>query len=388
MKIVECRAFHLRAPLEQPYKTTFGALTGRQAVFVLLTAEDGSTGVGETYINFPPWATFERLASYREAFFPAIAGREIADIPSCMSELWRRFYRAALQGGALGPTLQGLTALSTALWDLRAKIEGVPLRGLFSETPADDVRVYGSGINPPFPKNALREALDRGVTTFKLKLGFGGDEDRRNVRELKTLLGGGIRLAVDVNRSWSFDEAVSWMPYLRDEDIAWLEEPLAPAYQHRYPELLELSAVPVSAGENFLIPPGSDFSIEGEWGLSLNDSRLALNIVQPAVVKNCCFSDAVRFARHAETLGMDVYPHFLGSAPGMAASAQLAALTKAAHLEWDVNPNPLRTSCFTEPFVADNGVLRLPDAPGIGWDIRDEVLERWSVDRVLVRNCD
>ena len=186
---------------------------------------------------------------------------------------------------------------------------------------------------------------------------------RRNIAELKQILGDGVRLAVDVNRSWSFEQAVGWMNYLADNDIAWLEEPLDPVHQHRYSELVERATIPVSGGENFLIPPGTDFCTEKEWGLDLNETQLSLDILQPAIVKNCCFSDAVRLLNLAEELGKKIYPHFLGSAPGMAASAQLASLTKYPHLEWDINPNPMRTFCFTEPFRAKNGLSALKRRP-------------------------
>ncbi len=384
LKIIDARAYHLKAPLEITYKTTFGAMTHRQAVIIILKNEDGTAGIGETYINFPIWAPFGRLASYREAFFPAVVGEEIDDIPAFMQELWRKYFRASMQGNCMGDTMQALCAVSTALWDIRAKCEEKPLRNLFSADSARQVKIYGSGINPPFPVDAIKEGLEMGIDVFKLKLGFGDDIDRKNIQELKKILGSNARVAVDVNRSWSFDSTMAWMEYLGDNDIAWLEEPLDMPDQHRYPELLERAAVPISAGENFLIPPGTDFKREKEWGLSLNETDLALDIVQPAVVKNCCFSDAVRLLHFLEGKGKKVYPHFLGSAPGMAASAQLASLSKEPHLEWDINPNPLRTACFTEPFGGEDGFLKLSDAPGIGWELRGEILEEWAVGNVRV----
>ena len=382
MKIIEARAYHLKAPLETPYQTTFGAMTHRQAVIVALTGDGGETGIGETYINFPIWSPAGRMASYREAFLPEVSGADIDDIPSFMQALWRKYYRASLQGGALGPTMQAVTAISAALWDLRAKEAGKPLGRLFSENPADRVKLYGSGINPPFPRKALTEALDTGMDVFKLKLGYGDEIDRKNIEDLKILLGGGARLAVDVNRSWSFDRALHWMPYLADNDIAWLEEPLDPVAQHRYPELVERATVPVAAGENFLLPPGTDFGHENEWGLSLNESGLAPDIIQPALAKNCCFNDGVRLKELIEPGGKKIFPHFLGSAPGLAASAQFAALTADPHLEWDINPNPLRTSLFSEPFTMADGGLELSGNPGIGWEMKKDMLETWTADIV------
>jgi L-alanine-DL-glutamate epimerase-like enolase superfamily enzyme len=377
LKIHEAAVFHLKAPLEKPYRTTFGTMTHRQAVVIALTGEDGTVGIGESWINFPLWAPHERMAAFRYGYFPALVGREIADIPGFVRDLWNRNYRAGLQSATLGPTMQALCAVEAALWDIQARLRGLPLGNLFSAEPVRRVKMYGSGINPPFLEDAIREALDAGIDTFKMKLGYGDDEDRENIGALKRLLGPGARIAVDVNRCWSFDHTLAWMEYLRDEEIAWLEEPLSIEEQHRYPELLERTKVSISAGENFLIPPGADFSREGEGGLSLNSTGLALDMVQPAVVKNCCFSDAVRLMELVEGQGKKLCPHFLGSAPGMAATAHLASLSRSPYLEWDINPNPLRTSLFREPFRIVDGFFSVSDKPGIGWLMRTDIPESW-----------
>ena len=236
----------------------------------------------------------------------------------------------------------------------------------------------------PFIVDAIKDGLDMGMDVLKLKVGYGDDIDKENIRSLKNILGSGVGIAVDANRSWSFDQTMNWMNYLRDNEIVWLEEPLNMLDQQRYPELLENTKVPISAGENFLIPPGTDFAREKEWGLTFNETDLAVNIVQPAVVKNCCFSDAVRFVPVVENMGKKLYPHFLGSSPGMAFSAQLASLTNDPHLEWDINPNPMRTSLFTEPFSGVDSYLDLSYSPGIGWEIRKGILEKWTVNHVQV----
>ncbi len=168
------------------------------------------------------------------------------------------------------------------------------------------------------------------------------------------------------------------------DPVGPLEEPLDPMNQHRYSELLERATVPISAGENFLIPPGTAFKSEREWGLSLNETDLALDIVQPAVAKNCCFEDAVRFMSIVEKTGMKLYPHFLGSAPGMATTAHLASLSEEPVLEWDINPNPMRTSLFSEPWTIENGYLNLNNLPGIGWEINRGILGKWAVNHVEV----
>jgi L-alanine-DL-glutamate epimerase-like enolase superfamily enzyme len=80
-----------------------------------------------------------------------------------------------------------------------------------------------------------------------------------------------------------------------------------------------------------------------------------------------------------ENQGKYLWPHFLGSAPGLAATAHLVSLTSHPYLEWDINPNPLRTSLFNEPFRIEDGFFILNETPGIGWDMNREKLEKWEV---------
>ncbi|MHB9029139.1 MAG: enolase C-terminal domain-like protein, partial [Candidatus Latescibacterota bacterium] len=364
---------------------TFGVMTHRQAVVIALENEDGIAGIGESWINFPLWAPYERMAAYAHGYFPAIVGKKIADIPAFVRELWEKQYRAALQSATLGPTIQALCAVEAALWDVQARLRDISLSKVFADNPAETVTLYGSGINPPFPEDSLREALDLGIMTFKLKLGYGDEKDRENIQNLKKILGPGARLAVDVNRSWTFEKAREWLPYLRDEGIAWLEEPLSIEEQRRYEELYRRAEIPISAGENFLIPPGIDLNREGMEGFSLNHSGLALHMIQPAIVKNCCFSDALRLMEEVEAQRKKLCPHFLGSAPGLAATAHLASLTRAQYLEVDINPNPLRTSLFREPYQIQDGTFRMSGAPGMGWTLRADIPDSWVVSGIYVK---
>ena len=69
--------------------------------------------------------------------------------------------------------------------------------------------------------------------------------------------------------------------------------------------------------------------------------------------------------------------HFLGSAPGMASTAHIASLSKNPLLEWDINPNPLRTSLFSEPFRIEDGMFLMSGEPGMGWNLRTDIPESW-----------
>ena len=375
INIKSATAYHLKAPLEQPYQTTFGAMTHRQAVMVQLDATDGLSGMAETYINFPIWAPAERMAAYEEGYFPKTVGRDIEDIPAFIAGLWNTFLRSALQSSSLGPAMQAIAAIEAALWDIAAKQKALPLRNLFKPDAANRVKLYGSGINPPLPFDIISECLDVGIDCFKLKIGYGEEADKKNIAELKKYLGNKARLAVDVNRSWTFEDTLSRLNYLEDQQIAWLEEPLLPEEEHLYPDLAARSKVLISCGENLIIPPGADLPsvVAG-----------APDILQPAIAKSCGLSTAVELVPLVEKSGREIYPHYLSGAPGLAASAQLASIARAQHVEWDINPNPMRTNFFSVPFTIKEGCLELTSQPGIGWQPDPTALTEWLVQKKTV----
>jgi L-alanine-DL-glutamate epimerase-like enolase superfamily enzyme len=120
-----------------------------------------------------------------------------------------------------------------------------------------------------------------------------------------------------------------------------------------------------------LIEPGCD--IEPFAGAPLD-------IFQPDITKHCCVHDAIRLLNAVKTRGKKLFPHFLGSAPGQAASFHLASgCGDDCLMEWDINPNPLRTALFKEPFEIKDGIVEIPDGPGIGWTLDFEAIERLSV---------
>ena len=248
---------HLRAPIQHVVKTAFGTMRERHALFLILKDADGHRGIGESWVNFPHWAPWERRAAYEQAIIPWLLQHPIDDIPTAMAQLYGALRGPAQQSGSVGPLLSALCAVELALWDLAAQRAGVPLARLLYEHPRDRVRIYASGINSPLPWELIDEHLAHGAALFKLKLGFGDEEDRRNLAALRQHLGDHATIAVDVNRAWTLGQALEWLPILRDHQVAWLEEPLQ-VEQERHLPVLQGRGVAIAGGENVLMPPGSD----------------------------------------------------------------------------------------------------------------------------------
>lgn len=367
MKIRDAQVYHLNVPIENPVKTSFGVMDSRHAVFLMLEDESGLMGIGESWVNFPKWGPWGRVFAFKKGYIPYLKGREIKDIKSFIVDMARAFRGPAQQSGTMGSYLQGLCAVEMALWDLTAKIEDMPLNRLLFDNPESSVRVYGSGINSPIQWGIIDEHLEKGVALFKLKLGFGRDTDIKNLEDMASHLGDSAQIAVDVNRRWTIDEASQWLPILKEFNVQWLEEPLLVEDEDKTKDLHDRHLINIAGGENFLIDPVS-CDIQ-----NLADSPL--DIFQPDITKYCCIHDALDLLEAVNQRDKKLFPHFLGSAPGQAASLHLASGCGDVLMELDVNTNPLRTSLFKKPFEIQNGLIRIPDAPGIGWELDPDKIE-------------
>jgi len=370
IKIRDAKVHQLRVPLEGAVKTSFGVMDARHAIFLELTDENGRVGIGESWVNFPKWASWERLAAFEQELIPYLKGRTCDDINTFMIEMTRSLRGPSVQSMTTGPLIQALCGVELALWDLTAKAQDLPLSRLLFDDPAPSVRVYASGLNSPLPWKLIDQHLACGVTVFKLKVGF-GSEDISNLRELTKYLGSSASVAVDANRAWTFNETEDWLKILQEFNVLWLEEPLKPEEEHRMGALTDMKIVPLAGGENHWIEPESD------------DLRafaeLPLDIFQPDITKNALLSDALKLLKMVKLRGRSLYPHFLGSAPGQAACLHLAAGCGDVLQEMDINVNPLRTDLFTEPFVIKDGAVTLPDRPGLGWELDCEMVEKLSI---------
>ena len=93
-------------------------------------------------------------------------------------------------------------------------------------------------------------------------------------------------------------------------------------------------------------------------------------------MKKCTFT--FRLVPNIDPQQTQYYPHFLGSAIGLAASAHLLAAEGGdGLLEYDIQPNALRDALGTEPLPIKQGHYQISDRPGLGIEPRPEVLNTW-----------
>ncbi len=357
LRIRSVRAQVYRAPVQTPVVTSFGIMRDRPMVLVRVDDEDGATGWGEVWCNFPAVGAEHRARLVDSVLAGLLEGQSFADPAAAFTLLTECTSVLALQSGEPGPFAAAIAGVDIALWDLTARRAGQPLFRLLGGTnPA--IPVYASGLNPDAPAALARARHDDGYRAFKLKVGFGIARDCANLAALRAELGEQAVLMVDANQGWTLPDALAAAPELAAFKPAWLEEPLrADRPWAEWQDLAQATALPLAAGENLA---GSD-----AFAAALASG--ALQIVQPDVAKWGGITGTLPVARAVLAAGRRYCPHWLGGGVGLLASAHLlAAVGGGGMLEIDSNPNPLRSlTCGSLGAVTD-GVATLAEMPGLG----------------------
>lgn len=364
-------SFLLEAPIANPVRNSFRTLTARPALLIRITDNDGATGWGEVWCNYPPGGAAHRARLLEQVVTPLLVGRRFADPAAAFDHLQQATRVPAIQCGEPGPFAQVVAGVDIALWDLSARRAGIPLwRHLGGNA---SVRVYASGLGPDQPEQLAAQKLEEGYRAVKVKVGFDAATDARNLRALRDLLGDGNALMVDANQRWTAAQAAVAGQAFAEFKLEWLEEPIAAdeAVAH-WQTLAGALATPLAAGEN----------LRGLSSFSSAINSGALAVIQPDIGKWGGFSGCLKLASIANKAGVRFCPHWLGGGIGLLASLNLLSAADARGWgEVDANPNPLRESLLPADFKVRDGRVQLGETPGLGHEPDPAVLQRFSVTR-------
>jgi L-alanine-DL-glutamate epimerase-like enolase superfamily enzyme len=301
-----------------------------------------------------------------------------------------------LQSAEYGPLDQCAAGLDVAIWDLYAKRLGQPLyvvlhqmlnepnmdsnlssqmnstgpvQAITSPHVSPRIRAYASGINPQGVGPTIDRAAKAGYRAFKVKVGFGYEQDLKTLQDARSAAGDQW-LAADANQGWTLKQASAFMPVLDNFDLAWIEEPLAAdASAADWQALKERAPMLLAAGENVNHLPAFEAALD-TWGLG---------VIQPDLAKWGGFTGCIEVVRLARRHGVMYCPHYLGGGIGLLASAHLlAASGQAGLLEMDINPNPLRNEILAGALTPHEGLVSLGKGPGLGLQPDLASVQAWA----------
>ena len=348
-------------PLRIPFRAGPGK-AGRPPVDSLLvrvTTGAGLEGWGEAF-GFE--ATQAARRAVHDLVAPLCAGRD----PALIGPLMRAAQQKLQVFGRGGTVIHALSAVDTALWDIKGKTAGMALCDLLGGGAATlpgyaSLDPYG---DPAEVRGAVRRAVDAGFGAVKLH-----ERDPAAVRAAREEAGPDTTLMVDVNCPWTYPQALEAAGRLRDLRLAWLEEPLWPPED--YAGLARLRAaggIPLAAGENAGTP------------LDLGRLMDAVDFVQPSPAKMGGVSELQGVFRAGAARGATVLPHTFYHGPGLLAAVHVTAALGApgALAEWRFSD--LEAFPYGSALLPDGGQIQVPRGPGLGLDPDPDVLRRYLRD--------
>jgi len=378
MKITDVIPYVLSTPLEEPFAFSQGWVDRRSAMVVEVKTDEGISGWGESLCHGlqPP----EIAASFVESCFkPMLIGRDPFDV----EVLWEEtFNRTRPFGG--GAAVNAISGVDVALWDVIGRSMDRPIHKLLGGAFRSELVPYatgfyrreGEGHVEAGVEEATRHLLE-GFSALKLKVGFGVETDIEYVHAVREAVGPDARIMMDANCAYDAPAARRILLECEDARVHFFEEPLAPEDLEGYKSLRNLTDTYLAAGENLF----------GKAGYRRWISEGALDILQPDLCSSGGFTECKKIAAMAQAWNTSVAPHVWGSGVGLAASLQLIATLpptplslnpEEPMLEYDTSSHPFREDLIYGAISMRDGMVAVPQGPGIGVEVDRGVLERYG----------
>lgn len=352
--------------------------------------EAGVTGLSEVF-RVPPGVVQATVGGPQTHFGRLLIGQEVTH----PERIWQLMWDALIHTNRRGWEIMILGALDVAVWDIYGQMLGQPVwrllggvqRGLFqthAETPRDHVVPYGTLVSDEWggermiaQQTARAERLaELGYRAIKVEPMMSTPRDVvRMAREARRALGDSFTLMVDVGYLLNdVPTAVRICRQLEELDIYFFETPFPVDTPGPYARLAEQTTIPLAMGEHGVT----------RWEFADMIDRGKVSVVQPYMTTCGGMTEAKRIVEHAQSRGALVCPGNWSTQILGAATVHLAAWSPITpFIEFapaEIYESPLRSALQAAGFPVEHGAIRLPEQPGIGYSLPDEIVNRFRLD--------
>ena len=340
-----------------------GTLSWDSTTMVLVQVRAGGmSGIGWTYCS----AACATVVTGKLAGI--VRGRDAMDVSGAFEVM----VRAVRNDGRPGAVGYAISAVDVALWDLKAKLLGLPLHRLLGAVSAE-VPVYGSGGFTSYDDRQLRDqlsgwALEQRIPRVKIKVGqswgAAAGRDLERMAQARAVIGAGTELFIDANGGYGRKHAIRIMSAAADLDVRWLEEPVSSDDLDGLREIRDAVRADVTAGEY-----GHDL-----YYFRRMCAAGAVDCLQADVSRCGGITEWLRVAAVAASYGLEISGH---CAPHLHAAAA-TAVPNLRHLEWFHDHVRIESMFFDGTLDPAGGVVRPdPGSPGLGLTLRTSDAERY-----------
>jgi D-galactarolactone cycloisomerase len=366
LTIARIETIPIRVRLSRVYRGSHYQMTHRSTIVTRVYTEEGI--VGEAYAGDEDDGLFEIDAIIRDEIAPRLVGQDGFAIERCW-ELARPSTFDILRDRRLG--LVACACVDTALWDAIGKALGEPLWRLWGgyrqDVPLMCIGGYYDG------EMSIAEEIDdlrsRGIAAMKFKVGGADpDTDARRFRTAREAAGWDFVLAADGNQGYAREDAIRFARLVEDLDLHWFEEPCKWHNDRRaMRDVRTMAGVRTCAGQSEFGAGGArDLMVEGAIDFCNFDASWSGGPTEWRRVAAMALAFDVRMAHHEEP---QVSSHLLAAIPH-------GTFVECFHPDRDpIWPNLVAN----RPPLVD-GRLQLSSAPGLGWELDLDFIERHRVE--------
>jgi L-alanine-DL-glutamate epimerase-like enolase superfamily enzyme len=336
--------------------------SGRSALFVHIRTDAGYEGLG-----------LGQAAGTRELIERVLKPLLIGQDPLCHEKLWDDMFWRVRGFGRKGVAFCAISAIDIGLWDLKAKIFGVPLYRLLGPY-TDTVPIYGSGGWTSFSESELvREQLgyvERGIPRVKMKVakdfGRSESEDVRRLAAVRKAAGDDVEIYVDANNGYYAKQAIGMARHLAEYNVRWFEEPVLADDIAGLAAIARAIDIPVATGEH-------EYT---KYGFKELISQGGADIVQPDVGRVGGITEWMKVAHMAHAFNLPVAPHAVQlvhlhlacCTPNLKVVEYLGVAEEADRVWYTEFPEP-----------KDGQWSPYPDRPGLGLELSPEAVRKYAV---------
>ncbi|HSI00161.1 MAG TPA: enolase C-terminal domain-like protein [Reyranella sp.] len=363
MESLTLRSVTVRAvlvPLRRPVVSKVGLFHDWPMILIDLLTEQGI--IGRSYLEPYLRQSIGYLVPAIRDLATARAGKVVRPVDD-----FQQGRKALNLVGLEGLSMIAVSGLDMAAWDALAKAANRPLAeflgGSLGRVPAYNSN--GLWLTDPgaLGDEAAELVAEGGIKGLKLRLGRDRlADDLAAIAAVRGAAGADVRLMVDFNQGMTLADALHRCHALDDQQLYWLEEPIAYDDLAGHARLARELRTPVQLGENFYGPRAMAAAVAIGAG----------DLVMPDLMRIGGVTGWLRAAAIAGAAGLPMsshlYPEF---------SAHLLRVTESAHwLEWQDWADPI----LAEPFALADGDLVIPDRPGAGIDWNEDAVARYRLD--------
>lgn len=364
MKIATIEHVLVRVPFNEEIAWGSGKRVGTTRLICKLTTESGVVGYGETQCLIA-----STLAVFTDIVAKVGIGYSVADV--------EKLHRHVLGAGYYHhkrAAVFAIAALEMAMWDAMGKIAGLPLHALWGGKWRDAVPASAYLFTRDSEQLQARIAtfLDLGYTTFKVKIGFDADSDIALAETARKSIGK-YALRLDVNGAWTPGTAKRQLAKLGQFDPAYVEQPLELDDLGGHADLRASTSIPIALDETaYTLSDAGNIVRAGAADVGLIDPHQAGGLWQCIKIAGIFESAGIPVSLHSGgelAISQAAYVHLAASIPNMS----LAIDTERAYLAGDISHAPV---------PIHQGRYGIPEAPGLGVDVEESLIERYRVHAI------